>query len=317
MEEFSPRALDLGVRETVMGASGERASDRLSETWRAFVGAHDGADAGALRALPREVGLPVGDDGEAWDRFVRLPPNRALPRFALPDALRDRVTEASLAAFVRAHHHAAYFGIVADRIADLQVARSEALVRARTVLLRAWERALTDAMGEAPAARSLIAEDLRGWRRGLRMEGAAFAARALAPDRYFATVAVRLRWISTSARAMLHALGARDAAGALGRACDLFLFACQCRDDALDADEDRRARGASVPELLGMSPGALVRAAVTMLRRAEEAARGGGLRELAAWLRGFAREADVWWEGEPPILQTMGAMVITEAAWTG
>lgn len=298
---------------SAMGDRGAQSSGGLGDTWRRFVADSAPSTRDALRALPAEIGLPLGDDGAAWERFIQLEPNRALPSFAVPRSLRGRVCVDDELAFVRAHHHAAFFGVVADRIADRQVAPSAALREARAALLRAWERALGDALGDRRAARAHVAEDLRAWRVGLRLERAAFAARSLSPDRYFTAVSVRLRWVSTTARAMLRARGAHDASEALTEIIDRFLFACQCRDDAIDADDDRRVWGVSVPELLGLSQGSLLRAAVSSLRQAEQKARAAGFEALAIWLCAHTSEADVWWDGEPPLMQSMGAMVLTEA----
>lgn len=296
-----------------MGVAAWGDAGSLSETWRACVERCDVTTRETLRGVPRELGLITGAEDSIWDRFIRLPPNRALPVFALSDALRARLTSSDVAGFVRAHHHAAFFGIIADRLADRQVAPTPTLVEARRWTLRRWESTLAEALRDPGATRSLLAADLSAWRRGLGMERAAFAARSLSPSAYFQMVRLRLRWVSTTARGMLLSQGEHTASEALVRAADRFLFACQCRDDALDAEEDRRNRGASVAELLGLTPGALVRVAVTAVVRAEEVARAGGLRRFADWLGEFRSAADTWWEGEPPWVQSMGSMVLQQA----
>jgi hypothetical protein len=297
-----------------MGAAVWGDAVSLSETWRAYMERCNLTTRETLRGVPRELGLIAGAEDDIWDRFIRLPPNRALPAFALPDALRARLSSSDVDGFVRAHQHAAFFGIIADRLADRQVAPTPTLVEARRWILRSWEHMLAEALRDPSATRSLLAADLSAWRQGLGLERAAFAARSLSPSAYFHMVRLRLRWVSTTARGMLLSLGEHTAAEALVRAADRFLFACQCRDDALDADEDRRNRGASVADILRLTPGALVRVAVTAIARAEQIARAGGLRRFADWLGEFRTVADTWWQGEPPWVQSMGAMVLQQAA---
>jgi hypothetical protein len=246
-------------------------------------------------------------EGARWDRFVRLAPNRALPRF-----VGSGIEASTVDRYVRAHHIAAFFWVVADRIADGQCPRTRELTALRKNLLCAWAGALSDALGDRDRARNAIARDLRAWRRGLTSDRVAFRQGDLEPAEYFNSVRQRLRCVSTCARAMLEDQNQTREAAVLVRASDWFLFACQCRDDAVDADEDRSLRGASVPDLLGLSPGALVSASARLIAVASEAAKRGGLEVYAAWLRGFARDSDVALQGEPATAQAFGAFALLQ-----
>jgi hypothetical protein len=90
---------------------------------------------------------------------------------------------------------------------------------------------------------------------------------------------------------MLRRAGDADRAELLERAYDRFCFALQCLDDALDCEEDQRTRGMTIPSLLGVSEGALVRAVPPLLDAAIRLAEEGRLPALAEWMRSFHRLA--------------------------
>lgn len=286
-------------------------SDSLEETWSAFAGGLSPTARDWVRLASRAIG---SDDAiPPWDRYVSMAPNRALPRFALSARARERVDDASLSRFVRAHHHAAFYWIIADRLVDRQTPPSRALSSLRGLLLDAWVQTLGDALSDRTAARRLIAEDLRTWRRGLALDRAALSQRQLDPATYMTAVRLRLRCVTTCTRALLLAHGLSDEANAARHATELFLFSCQCRDDAMDVEEDRACRGASVPELLGVVPGALFRVAPRVAASAREVASRGGLDAFAQWLDGYARGIQVALRGDDIGAQVFGAL----AVWSG
>src|SRR5207245_91124 len=103
------------------------------------------------RALPRELreparGLPfriglTARAGDGFEEFVRLEPNRELPCFAVEDPRvpgRLLVDGERLDRARAAHHLAAAFGLIADRLADEQVTRDPLLVAIRDATRDAW-----------------------------------------------------------------------------------------------------------------------------------------------------------------------------------
>jgi len=74
----------------------------------------------------------------------------------------------------------------------------------------------------------------------------------------------------------------------LERSYDLFCFALQCLDDALDCGEDERNRGTSVPAVLGVPLGALVRATPRLVASAIAHAEQAGLPRMVRWLISFS-----------------------------
>ena len=230
----------------------------------------------------------------------------------MPDHARHLAGEAALEHLVRAHHHAAFFWVVSDRVADRQAERTEDVVALRRMLLRAWSLSLSEALGDPERARHAIARDLAAWRRGVALDRALYARRRMTPAEYRRSVGLRLRCVTTCTRALLEARSLRGDAAALVRVSDLFLMACQCRDDALDVAEDRATRGASVPDLLGLVPGALVRAGARLAWGAHREAARAGFGAYASWLHGFAREADVGLLGSDTAAQVFGAFALVD-----
>lgn len=240
-------------------------------------------------SLPYHLGLCRDPHGR-WDDFVTLPPNRDLPSFAAEWPAEPSLGPREVARFSRAHHLAAVWGLVADRLIDRQVLRTEALTLTRRLLLSAWVDALSDATGSRRYARGLIGVSVRRWRSGARLEQRASLARAQSLEGYLTSVHLKLHWIGTSAAAMFSESAERSLA--LRSAVDLFLLSCQLRDDALDDEEDRAQQGLSVAAVLGVHPGVLFRAAPRVVRAAQAEAVRGGFHRLARWLRSHAEQVD-------------------------
>lgn len=284
----------------------------LGATWRAFVGSLERGERAALEEALVSIGIRGDETAHAWDAFVRLAPNRAMPRYALTASAARHLSAPALDRFVTAHHHGAFYWNLADRIVDHQAHPTPALTAARGTLLAAWVDALAACVGDRGAARAIIARDLREWRRGVDLGRAALRLGRTSPEEHLRAVSARLCCVSTAARAMLESVGERAAAAAFRRACDLFLFACQCRDDAVDDDEDRRCLGRSTSDLLGVSAGGLFRAATRLTRWAAVEAARGGFDAFARWLDGFALTADMAWPNEPAASQMFNAFALLE-----
>ncbi|WP_433936439.1 hypothetical protein AB3662_17325 [Sorangium cellulosum] len=266
--------------------------------------------------LPHRLGLTASPDG-TWEDFVELPPNRDLPFYAAEDPARPGalvVSEASLDRYREAHHWAGVFGLVADRLADRQVAPDPALARLRAIFLRAWERALALATGDRRLARGAIADALAAWRRGVAAERRALALGALDPAAYAAITGQKLRWIAATSRCLVAASGDPARALLLQRAYDAFLFALQCRDDATDCAEDAAVRGTSIPAALGYPPGGLFRAAPKVARVAVALAEAGGFQRLASWIAAWARAVDARRAPGIPLQNELAGMIVA-GAW--
>jgi hypothetical protein len=123
----------------------------LSDAWEEVMS----SSPTSLRASAESAAELIGLGGD-WDAFVTLAPNRRLPWFAADDGGRPFLDDEVLAKFVAAHHRAALFGLVADRMADRQAARTPQLLGLRGLLLEAWQLALGEALGDRAAARRAI-----------------------------------------------------------------------------------------------------------------------------------------------------------------
>lgn len=269
----------------------------------------------ARAGLPFRVGLSSRCDAR-WSDFIQMPPNRDLPSWVCDDVeiARERVRR-----FDRAHHVAIAWGLVADRMDDGQVSVPERFGGTREGLLLAWRKALSDACGDRRLADAMIDEAMFAWEQGTRLEREILAQRAgiFAVDKYVTSIRARLAWVSTSATAMLVTAGQRARAEQLRKAYGTFLCGLQCRDDAFDEEEDRRARGVAVHEAFGLTRGALLRAAPRALLTAAEEAERGAFARLSTWIRAFAVKADVWSPDEDPHTQAFGALVLMSASGIG
>ncbi|KYF89325.1 hypothetical protein BE17_28205 [Sorangium cellulosum] len=109
------------------------------------------------------------------------------------------------------------------------------------------------------------------------------------------------------------AAGAPSRALQLQRSYDSFLFALQCRDDAMDGAEDAAVHGVSVPDALGYAPGGLFRAAPRVGRAAASLAAEGGFHRLAAWLTAWTQAVDARWLPGIPAQDEMAGMILATA----
>lgn len=271
-----------------------RASPPIDETLESFLPRLQPRLRAVASNLPRRLGLCDHDQGR-WSDFVTLDPNRDLPVFALVPA---HLSVDGLERFRAAHHHAAYWGLVADRLADLQVRRSTELIELRRLLLHGWVDSLAAAIGDRRTARSTVCGSLCLWRRGLRSERDASRAARTSLSAYIAVTRDKLYWIASSACAMYPSPD-DPRRRHLRLAADLFLMSCQLRDDAIDDRDDVALRGASVASLLGVSAADLYRAAPRVARAAAVVAERGGHVTLAAWLSDYSVRVDT---NPPPIL---------------
>ncbi|MEZ4297882.1 MAG: hypothetical protein R3B70_23195 [Polyangiaceae bacterium] len=266
------------------------------------------------RDLPHRLGLagPLG----SWEDFILMAPNRDLPRYAAEDPRRpgqQLLAEDAVDSYLRAHHYAGIFGLIADRLADGQVPRSRGLVRLRDRALESWTLTLSVATGSPHRARALVASALRSLRWGNAQERLALArakkhgSGTLSTSKYVALTCAKLRWFGTGAHAMLLTLGDRRRAQALQLAYDLFSVSLQLIDDAIDDEPDRIQRGMSFPDALGAPPGALLATAPKLAGSAARIALRAGFRDLGQWLSHFTRTIDGWAIPGDPLKNAFGA----------
>jgi hypothetical protein len=266
----------------------------FDETYRWLV---DGLPARLRRPaerLPWKLGLTKMPDGR-WGDFVRLHPNRELPLYAAqaPDGGLG-VEVADLGHFLRAHHIGAFAWLVRDRLEDGQVEPGDHLLELAEMFEQRWREAIIDGTGDAVLAQSLFRRAVTRWQRGTRAEQRVLGVGSMRAPIYAAIVQEKLGWIGAPSQALLSVSGHPRRLTPFLQAHDLYLVGLQCLDDVFDAEEDRALRGADVPSALGSSPGALVRAAPMLVRRAAAAAAAGGFTWFATWLDAFAGGIASW-----------------------
>lgn len=282
----------------------------------------DRALASGSLSPPGVVGLPFSlglskSPSATWSDFIQLPPNRDLPEWINESAdSRDPLLSGDVVeAFSRAHHLAAGWGLVADRIEDGQVSPRPEFLGPRSALLTAWREALGEACRDHRIANVFIDDALSAWEMGTRIERSFFdGKRGLErAGEYARSIRLRLRWVSASACAMLACAGQQPRIPPFREAHEIFMCGLQCRDDAFDADDDRGTRGAAVHEVLGVPRGGLIRAAPRVLRRASRVAEGSAFHKLAVWVAAFAEEVDVRSNQEDHLQSEMSGVILASA----
>lgn len=275
--------------------------------------------------LPYRLGLTRSPEGR-WEDFVVMDPNRDLPRYAAEDPTSpglSRVRPEVLHAYRRAHHCAAAYGLIDDRLTDGQVSKAASLVLLREELRRAWTRALGEATGSPARARAVIAAALRSTKQGNQREQRALArARRrvhdekiakLSPVEYVSFTCDKLRWFGASAHALLLSLGERRRALALRAAYDTFSVALQCIDDAMDDGRDRETRGASFPDALGLPANGLLAAAPGLVHQAAAHAHAAQFHELSQWLTRVATTFEQRPVPGDPLQNAIAALILQSA----
>jgi len=261
---------------------------RLNATWSSFLAAASPDLRTTADSLPWRLGLTQYRE-QSWETFWTFDPNRRPAHYALSKRISDDDGDPRVRSFDRAHHHAVFFGLLFDRLADRQVARSAGFSSLRSTLLGAWVDSLAEACGDRSLARQAIARALSLLRAGTRLEATALHTRRLAPTAYAEQTRLKLRWCSATPRVLVAQSQGDERAAAFERCYDLFGMSVQCIDDAVDAEEDAAIHGVSVPGLLGLVDEALVEAAIVLVERAAEHATRFGFNALCEWLARFDR----------------------------
>ncbi|HTV25606.1 MAG TPA: hypothetical protein VMG12_43220 [Polyangiaceae bacterium] len=280
--------LDQQLSTTPYNPPQRETTQRLNATWAAFLAAAAPELRAVAESLPWRLGLTQFPE-QSWETFWTFDPNRRPAHYALSERMSDQDHDLRVRNFDRAHHHAVFFGLLFDRLADRQVARSAGFSALRSTLLRAWVDTLTEACEDRALARRSIARALSLLRAGTRLEASSLRARRLSPATYAEQTRLKLRWCSATPRVLVEQGQGEERAAAFERCYDLFGMSVQCIDDAVDAEEDEAIHGVSVPRLLGLADEALVEAAVVLVERAAEHATRFGFSALCEWLARFDR----------------------------
>jgi hypothetical protein len=218
--------------------------------------------------LPRALGLP----GASWHGFAQLCPIVDLPGCAQIEAAR-----LDLARF--AHHCGGFWGLTVDRLADGQVQASVS-ADLRLQLFRGWRDACLRVGAHVSTVHRAVQISEGAWAR----EAAVRRSDRRGLGEYVATSLGKVAWFPIATAACVtkrrsFVAGVRQ-----------MMLGLQLLDDALDADEDRRAHGRSIPEQLGVGPQDLIEMAVSVTQKAATGFVRGGFGALALWCQGRARE---------------------------
>ncbi|HVE85356.1 MAG TPA: hypothetical protein VND93_21030 [Myxococcales bacterium] len=265
----------------------------LDATCRSFTDHLPPAMRSYASTLPHRLGLTPDPHGR-WEDFWVLAINRDLPGYAADDPDRPAklvIPARVLERFRAAHHCAIVHCLIADRLVDRQVMPDLHMVVLRDLFLQLWEHQLCEAMDDQAQGRGALAVALVALRRGTQQEIRCIQRRALDAATYAVQTRDKLRWGSTAAASMLRMAGHPGRAVLLERAYDRFCFALQCLDDALDCEEDQATRGMTMPSLLGVPEGALVRAVPPILDSAIRMVEEARLPRLSGWMRSFQKLA--------------------------
>jgi hypothetical protein len=290
--------------------------DPIDQTYGAVVASLPAELRSVARSLPHALGL-TADPNAGWAEFIRQPATRDLPGLAargLGKSGGGRISARALELFRNAHHCAGFYGLLIDRLADGQVRPKPGMRDVRRSLLGAWTRALAEAMGDADAAHSAIAQALRAWARGVRAQRSLANGATLLPDAYVAMSRDRLLWTSTSTACLLGLAAPREQRLAFLVAYDRYILAMQCIDDARDAAEDERLLGASIPRALGLPASGLVRAATLLALEALFTAAAGGFEDFARSVLPLLVALETRRSSEAALEGDLAALALVEAA---
>jgi hypothetical protein len=298
----------------------------MEGVWQEFAGSLPPSLRACAATLPFQLGLS-SDPRAGWDAYAHLDPIRELPGFAIEPLVAGKAIsdaahlQGQLPSYRIAHWHGGFFGVLADRLVDGQDRHAHTSdedgdpAALLAPVQEAWRRALAAATGRRAVADAAIDRAIAAWARGLHRELRARERGSLSVADYVAMTGLKVSWLATAAQCLLEQAGERERAWELSRAFELLLLAAQCLDDAIDADEDERLHGASLPTLLGLGPGALVRAAPPILLLAARRAESGFPR-FSSWLSAHAERVRRFPAPGDAARDALGALALMEAART-
>ncbi|HEU4404501.1 MAG TPA: hypothetical protein VFS43_04330 [Polyangiaceae bacterium] len=253
----------------------DRAYDRL-------VASFDPGLRAAAQRLPEALGL--GGPGASWSSYATLRPVVDLPHFAaeslqVDDELLDRTR--------LVHWYGGYMGLTLDRLADGQARPGDVGPGLRRALVGRWADALADLHPRPREARILALASLQRLKAAAAEERRAFRLGSLSFGAYAALVCEKTAWFSLASCALLERLDPAWAR-AFVRPFRLLMLSLQLLDDGADHEEDRRERGRSVPQLLGVSPRSMHLASALLAADAAPLATAAGFGALGRWLEARA-----------------------------
>ena len=234
---------------------------------------------------------------------------------ALPSTRRP--SPESVSAYVRAHHFGGFYGLLIDRLRDQQTA-DPALTQLCPALQQAWEAELIRASSAPALAQSLVQTSRSAWRVGVRWEQQLLRKRRLSVRQYLQSIVLKLSWIGASTECLLLQSGDPLLAARFRRAYSTLLICLQCSDDAHDQAEDRRLRGISFPEALGVSMDGLCHGALRIARLSAPRVRSDGFFRIADALEEQAAILDRHYYGGSLLEMATSSNLLTaewEALW--
>lgn len=272
----------------------------------------------AALELPEALGL--GGPGALWSSYATLLPVVDLPYFAAEGLAVD---ETALAQARLAHWYGGYTGLMLDRILDGQARPGGVAPGLRRALVGRWLGALARLHPRPDEARPRALESLQRLQAAAAQEREAFRRGSLSFGEYAAIVCEKTAWFSLASLALLER-AAPARAQAFERPFRLLMLSLQLLDDGADHEEDRRDRGRSVPELLGVSPRSMHLASALLASDAAPLAAEAGFGELARWLeqraavlRAEARGSGGDWRDALDAFATLGLVEATREAAEG
>lgn len=225
-------------------------------SWQLLLSRRSEDERDSMRSLPYRLGITWRPDG-GWRDYVAMPPMYDLPSYIAESAARSVSTDA-LDRFRLAHHCSGFYGLLIDRVADGQIVDDALLRRDRRWLRRAWLDSLAAACGDHAAAERGIRWALGRWRRGVALARARTRDATFDAATYARSTAAKVAFLWIASELLLRSCGnSPRETGQLRRIFERVMFALQCCDDAADDSEDRELHGASVSQLLRVTPAVL------------------------------------------------------------
>lgn len=236
--------------------------------------------------LPYEIGIAKDKNG-GWEDYSSSAPLYDMPLYVLENAgTLDSIDSSRIVEPFRiAHHCAGFYGLLCDRLADGQCDKSEMTDYFKNHFRSCWVKYLAIAAKQREQVMCSIVESVIDlWEQGIQMDKRLIGSGKMTVISYAELIILKVRWLSLASIYLLKALGQIQRIPEFQLVFNLMLLGMQCRDDAVDHQEDTLLNSMSYPKALGVSPGALYRAGASLLRRGIHEAEEFHFHRLASWL---------------------------------
>lgn len=241
--------------------------------------------------LPYAIGITDNPSG-GWEDFTKQRMIYDMPLIIAENALiKSSISEQLLDNFNYAHHCAGFFGLTTDLLVDGQAKQIPFQGAVLKHLKDAWYVSLSDGLGDSSKAQIEINKMVKLWATGIRQEKKTFRKGKLLPGEYVQIIRNKTRWLSLASLCMIELSDHPSLKTDFIRCFDLMFCGMQCRDDALDALEDKTNRGNCYPDCLSITCGALFRVGIILLQQCVDLARSSGFNEFAQYLSDYKESA--------------------------